>query len=150
MRKVAIGAAAFVVAVPLSFLGNSSAHAATTCYAKGCYNLPAASTTCVNDAYVAEQANIYDGSAVVGNVQLKYSPSCRATWARVVQTGGVASFGEILSTGPYGPLGCNGGVTPGTGCNTNMVDDLNPLQSWAYGALYYPYATESAKTSPPF
>jgi len=40
---------------------------------------------------VAEQVNILDpndGTTVIGNVQLKYSPSCRATWARVIQNVG--------------------------------------------------------------
>jgi hypothetical protein len=159
LRRAWIAAIAFAVAVPLLLLGRAPlAHAATSCYASGCNGTPAASTTCVNDAYVAEQVNILDpndGTTVIGNVQLKYSPSCRATWARVIQN--IASFSydaawaKVISTGSAPTQSCTGSGAAGTGCNTDMMDDLNPLKSVAQGAAPgRNFAFNSATTSPPF
>jgi len=109
-------------------------------------------------AYVAEQVNILDpndGTTVIGNVQLKYSPSCRATWARVIQNlgsfGYQAAWAEVISTGSVPTQSCTGSGTAGTGCNTDMIDDLNPLKSTARGgAPGKNFAFNSATTSPPF
>lgn len=141
MRKAVISAIAFAVVAPMSFLSNTSlAHAAapalSTCYASSCTGHPAASYTCVKDAEVIYSVNIMYGSTVVGNVQLKYSPSCRATWARVISNLYYGSIAAIQNTNNYLLYEhCTGTGGAGTGCNTNMIDDLNPLQSYAYGEV---------------
>lgn len=160
MRRALIAAIAFAVAVPLLVLGEAPlAHAATSCYGIKCNGVSAASTTCVNDAYVAEQVNILDpnnGTTVIGNVQLKYSPSCRATWARVIQNissyGYEAAWAKVISTGSAPTQSCTGSGTAGTGCNTDMMDDVDPLKSVAQGgAPGVNFGSfNSATTSPPF
>jgi hypothetical protein len=116
--------------------------------AGSCTGLVAANTTCVNDAYVAEQKNIYRGSTIVGNIQLKYSPSCRATWARVISNLGEGSSAEVVRTGNTGIYEfCAGGDAAGTGCNTPMLNDAN-VTSYAFGSVGDPNTgSDSAQTA---
>lgn len=146
MRKAVILATAFAAAVPLALLSNtSSAHAApalSSCYASQCTGHPAASYTCVNDAEAVEQANIVNpnaGNKVIGYVQLKYSPSCRTTWARMIMDDATYGGGaHVVSSDDIhvGVYGCSATGAAGTGCNTDMIDDLAPLTSTAAGWVY--------------
>jgi hypothetical protein len=144
MRKTVIAAIAFTVVTPFVFLGTASAADAATPSCNGtlnntqsgsCFGLTAANTTCVNDAEVIYNENIYDGDAIVGNIQLKYSPSCRSAWARVISDLTYGSYAWVSNA--YGEgQGCTGNDTPGTGCNTRMVDDGNTVSD-ALGEVYY-------------
>lgn len=138
MRRAVTLAVALVGIAPLLLLGTAlRANAATSCYASSCTGLSAANTTCVNDAYVAEQANLYDGSTLIGNVQLKYSPACRATWARVVAYNNNGTIGWVQSNqNAYLWEQCNGNGPAGTGCNTAMINDAN-MTSYADGRFWY-------------
>jgi hypothetical protein len=138
MRKAVISTIALVGAAPLLLLGTAQrANAATTCYASSCTGLAASSTTCVSDAYVAEQANIYNGSTLIGNIQLKYSPSCRATWARVISYLSYGSHAWVQSDqNGYLWEECYGNASAGTGCNTTMINDAN-MTSNAEGRVWY-------------
>lgn len=161
MRKAVIPVIAFAVAAPIVLLANiPEAHAAasaTTCYASSCTGKVAASTTCASDAEVVEQANI--GS--IGYVQLEYSPTCRSTWARVIEDIAAvkpswAASAVVKSSSSSIPLeGCSGSGAAGTGCNTPMIDDLSPLTSQAEGSVPGVYengvqVSYSGTTSPPF
>jgi hypothetical protein len=140
---VAAGLASAAIALAMAPATAQAAPASLgSCYASSCTGHPAASYTCVNDAEIIYSVNLYDGSKVVGNVQLKWSPSCHASWARVVtensgydpsayvdSSDSSAAYSESCPT--YGNEGT------ATGCNTYMVDDLNPLTSFAYGQVYY-------------
>jgi len=138
MRKAVISASAFAVVAPLLLAGTASqANAATSCYATSCTGLAAASTTCVNDAEVIYSDNIVEGGYVVGNIQLKYSPSCRATWARVISEFPYGSEAYIQRTNQESVYEyCYSGGAAGTGCNTPMLDDAN-VTSYALGGVYY-------------
>jgi Protein of unknown function (DUF2690) len=134
----AAGAASAAIALAMA---PAPAQAATpdliSCYAAGCDPYLAAQTTCVDDAEVIYAVNIYDGSTVVGNIELKYSPSCRTTWARVISDLAYGSYAQIASNGNSNLWSsCSGSNAAGTGCNTYMIDDLAPLTSWAVGGLY--------------
>jgi Protein of unknown function (DUF2690) len=140
MRKKILAAIVLGVATPVSFLGSAplanAATALSTCSGATCTGKPAASYTCVNDAEVIYSVNIMNGSTVVGNIQLKYSPSCRATWARVISDLGFGSGAKIISSNSsLGFEGCNGIGGAGTGCNTDMMDDEN-LTSHAMGTVF--------------
>lgn len=161
MRKAVISAIAFAVVAPAAFLSNAPlAHAATalsTCYASTCTGHPAASYTCVNDGEVVEQANIINlEGTVIGYVQLKYSPSCRATWARMIMYDATYGGGAQIDSSDIihvGDASCAATGAAGTGCNTVMIDDLAPLTSTAYGWVYGNSAHRhegDANTSPPF
>jgi len=156
MRKAVISASAFAVVAPLLLVGTVSqanaAPALSTCFASSCTGHPAASYTCVNDAEVIYSLNIMHGSTVVGNIQLKYSPSCRATWARVISNLSNGSTGVIQSsqTSPILEEDCFGTGGPGTGCNTNMIDDLSPLTSRAVGAINLNVAGDAVSNQTPF
>jgi Protein of unknown function (DUF2690) len=139
MRKVITTAIAVTAVSPFLLLGAAqSANAATSCYASTCTGQPAAGTTCVNDAKLIYQYDIYTSSGtVVGNIELKYSPSCRASWARVISNLSQGAAGFIYSSKSGLDEVCYGSNGPGTGCNTDMIDDLNPLTSFAEGWVYY-------------
>lgn len=160
MRRTVIMGITFALTVPLLLLGKIPlAHAAIGCVGPGCTGLRADETTCVNDAVIEEQANIadpYTGKSI-GNVQLKYSPSCRATWARVYEVLGVGPFTQYaawakdISTGNEPTQQCTTSGVAGTSCNTYMLDDVNPLKSYGQGgAPGSNVSFNSATTSPPF
>ncbi|MBD0694077.1 hypothetical protein BG452_02460 [Streptomyces sp. CBMA123] len=67
--------------------GASPAFAATSCYANSCSGLNPATTTCANDARTIQTSSF--------GVELRYSPSCRATWAR--RTSGMNGVGDTIS-----------------------------------------------------
>jgi hypothetical protein len=155
MRKAVIPAIVFAVATPMFFLSNvSQAHAATTCYAGSCTGQYAGNTTCASDAEVIETQTF--GGA--GSLQLKYSPSCRATWARVIGIygayGGENAAGAVIksTSSSVGLKGCESSGAVGSGCNTPMIDDLAPLTSYAEGSVpnYNGHLSIYATTSPPF
>jgi hypothetical protein len=152
MRKAVISTIVLAGIAPLFILGTAlQANAATSCYASSCTGLVAANTTCVNDAEVVSRANIYDVTNTVvidGYVQLKYSPSCRAAWARVISNNGDTSQAIVERTGSpvSGEEGCTGHGGAGTGCNTDMLNDAG-VTSTAIGNIILPSGyIEEAKT----
>jgi hypothetical protein len=147
MRKAVIPVIASAMAAPFFLIGTAApASAATTCYASSCTGKLAANTTCVNDAEVVEQANIYYGSTIIGNIQLKYSPSCRATWARVISDLSDGSHAYVQGNNNDELYeSCDGSDQAGTGCNTAMIDD-RLMTSYAYGEVTDGYSPESAVT----
>jgi hypothetical protein len=160
MRKSVISAGALAVVTPLLLVGAASqanaAPALRSCTASQCTGQPAADYTCVNDAEVIYSLSIKNGSTVVGNIQLKYSPSCRATWARVISNLSNGSFAEIKDVEVPSLLeDCFGTSGPGTGCNTDMINDATTptqtLTSTAQGAVNINVAgNEVSQTTPAF
>ncbi|MDJ0342671.1 DUF2690 domain-containing protein [Streptomyces sp. H10-C2] len=73
-RRILTTGAAFAMAVSGVVFLSSPASAATSCYANGCTGRDPAGTTCQNDAVTVGESNV--------NTELRYSPSCRAVWAR--------------------------------------------------------------------
>ncbi|MFJ4187198.1 DUF2690 domain-containing protein [Kitasatospora sp. NPDC089509] len=72
-RKAATVGATLALAMSGAVLAAVPASAATSCYASSCTGLDPATTTCANDAVTV----LTDGP-----LELRYSPSCRAAWAR--------------------------------------------------------------------
>ncbi|MER7845019.1 DUF2690 domain-containing protein [Kitasatospora sp. NPDC096077] len=72
-RKAATVGATLALAMSGAVLAAAPASAATSCYASSCTGLDPATTTCANDAVTV---------STDGNLELRYSPSCRAAWAR--------------------------------------------------------------------
>ena len=143
LSRITAIAAAIAIAVGTLVAGAApradAATALSTCYASSCTGHPAASYTCVNDAEVIYSVNITSVSTVVGNIQLKYSPSCRATWARVISNLGYGAYAIVQSNNNSNlSSSCSGGDTAGTGCNTNMINDAN-MTSYATGGVYVFY-----------
>jgi hypothetical protein len=155
MRKAVIPAITLALTAPVFFLSKAPlAHAATSCSGLGCDGQYAANTTCVSDAEIVEQLTFAGDS---GTLQLKYSPSCRATWARVSQIykSGQSGTGAALvkSTSPTIPLeGCDTSGAAGSVCDTRMIDDVDPLKSIAEGSVpkYNGLVSITDMTSPPF
>lgn len=138
MRRVVISAAASAMIAPLLIVGTTSqANAATDCYESTCTGLVAANTNCVKDAYVAKQANIYNGSTstVIGYVQLEYSPTCRSTWARVITDLNYGSQALVQRNNGNLQEVCYGSGPAGTGCNTEMINDAG-FTSYAGGYVF--------------
>ncbi|MFJ9610167.1 DUF2690 domain-containing protein [Kitasatospora sp. NPDC101176] len=72
-RKAATIGATLALALSGAVLAAAPASAATSCYASSCTGLDPANTTCANDAITV---------STDGPLELRYSPSCRAAWAR--------------------------------------------------------------------
>ncbi|GGU72644.1 hypothetical protein GCM10010275_04000 [Streptomyces litmocidini] len=79
-RKLATAGSALALAASSLLLASSPASAATSCYASSCQGLDPASTICQNDARTV-------GISGWSNLELRYSPTCRAAWARLADGG---------------------------------------------------------------
>jgi hypothetical protein len=124
VRKLVVSAAAFLAISSSILIGiGQQADAAQSCIGGGCNGLLAANTACVNDAEVIYTKVIYNGSAAVGYIQLKYSPSCRAAWGRVISNLSYGSEAYVGNNAGENSPNCGGSWTAGTGCNTTMIDD---------------------------
>ena len=102
--------------------------------------VPASGNACTQDAEIIYSVNVTAGGVpsgkVLGNLQLKYSPSCRVTWARVASNyapGNVYSY--ITSSAGFGSECPPNGIGGYMGCNTPMINDAG-LTSYAYGQVW--------------
>jgi hypothetical protein len=147
LLTAAAGAASSAIALAMvptaAQAATPGAHPDTSCYASSCTGLAAASTTCVDDAEIIYTTDIYDGSTLVGNIELKYSPSCRTTWARVASKYDYGGWARIQSNNSETLYEyCEGS----TGCNTDMIDDAN-LTSYATGLVFVDSSGDSASAT---
>lgn len=89
LKRTASVAATFLVGtlVSLGMLAASPqpAHAAS-CYYSSCYNVDPQASGCSADAYTA---------GINGNVEVRYSPSCSATWLRNNAYGGFSWASQL-------------------------------------------------------
>ncbi|MFI1657652.1 DUF2690 domain-containing protein [Streptomyces sp. NPDC020472] len=74
-RKLATAGSALALAASGLLFASSPASAATSCYASSCQGLDPSTTICQNDARTV-------GTTQLWGVELRYSPTCRAAWAR--------------------------------------------------------------------
>jgi len=109
------------------------ADAATTCTGTGCNGLLAGNTTCANDAIIVDNEDYYVGGQLAGNLQLKYSPSCRTVWGRLWTY--IGNRGYATAKSPTVETSCNILVDGQAGCNTGMVYDAK-VTSYATGHIY--------------
>ncbi|MFD8974182.1 DUF2690 domain-containing protein [Streptomyces sp. NPDC059593] len=118
-RKLATVGSALALAAAGLFLSSAPASAATSCYGSGCTGLDPAATVCQSDARTVRTA--------AWGVELRYSPTCRAAWAR--KTSG-ASFDTVIRV--HNSRGASAGVYYGGNgtAYTAMVDDKDIL-AWA-------------------
>ncbi|MFC9811910.1 DUF2690 domain-containing protein [Streptomyces virginiae] len=73
-RRFATAGSALVLAASGLFMASTPASAATSCLGSTCTGKDPATTTCQNDAKTVT-------TSILGT-ELRYSPSCRAAWAR--------------------------------------------------------------------
>ncbi|MEX0172460.1 DUF2690 domain-containing protein [Streptomyces sp. LMG1-1-1.1] len=90
----------------------SPASAATSCYATSCNGLDPSTTICQNDA-----RTVSTGST---GIELRYSPTCRAAWARKQNNGSHTSYITVVNTNYDQYLAT---VSPWGGGWTRMVND---------------------------
>ncbi|MGW7446643.1 DUF2690 domain-containing protein [Kitasatospora sp. NPDC054795] len=81
LGRVLVGVA--VAATALGGLAAPTASAATSrvtagCYGSSCNGLDPVDMGCSPDAYTVESV-----ASTLGTIELRYSPSCRANWARI-------------------------------------------------------------------
>ncbi|MFB7450345.1 MULTISPECIES: DUF2690 domain-containing protein [unclassified Streptomyces] len=79
-RKLATAGSALALAASGLILASSPASAATSCYGPSCTGLDPSTSICQNDARTVATSS--------WGTELRYSPTCRAAWAR--QSGGMA------------------------------------------------------------
>ncbi|MER7667183.1 DUF2690 domain-containing protein [Kitasatospora sp. NPDC096128] len=89
LRTLASAAATLVLAASGTLVATGTASAATSCYAGSCTGLDPANTICQNDA------RTIDYTAPDGDAELRYSPTCRAAWARATTAGRVPATIQI-------------------------------------------------------
>jgi uncharacterized protein DUF2690 len=127
-RRIATAGTVLSLAVSGALLAaEAPAHAATSCYASSCTGLDPASTTCQDDA-----ETIYTGD--VTDVELRYSPSCRAAWARVRNS---PLSGYITVTNSRGQS--YSASMPGTGTGTVYTRMVNDAGITSYACDYNQY-----------
>ncbi|MDV9193477.1 DUF2690 domain-containing protein [Streptomyces sp. SR27] len=73
-RKLATAGSALALAASGLLLASSPASAATSCYGSDCTGKDPSTTVCQNDARTVATTGL--------GVELRYSPTCRAAWAR--------------------------------------------------------------------
>ncbi|MFE0699491.1 DUF2690 domain-containing protein [Streptomyces sp. NPDC058872] len=125
-RKLATAGSTLVLAASSLLLASSPASAATSCYAKSCEGLDPSRTVCQNDARTV-------GTTGAG-VELRYSPTCRAAWARKKNGTDNAFETRIQVTNSNGS-GYSLPYVSGT-LFTRMVNDAG-IVSWACETRYY-------------
>jgi hypothetical protein len=148
---------AFLAAAGMgSLVAAAPAQAATSCYASLCTGLNPATTICANDARTVSYKHIYFSGHDLGFIELRYSPGCRAAWARLTNYMNHVAFDSHAgyaivhrnSDGKqytcYTPVGVN------KSCYTKMVGDAGTT-SYALGDIdpypTYGYGTARAKTA---
>ncbi|MFE0582417.1 DUF2690 domain-containing protein [Streptomyces sp. NPDC058874] len=114
LRRLATTASACALAASGLLMASTPASAATSCLGSTCTGKDPSTTTCQNDARTVKTAS--------WGVELRYSPSCRAAWAR--KTSGASFDTDIKVANSRGAsyttyYGGNGTVF------TRMVDDLD-------------------------
>ncbi|MEU5811084.1 MULTISPECIES: DUF2690 domain-containing protein [unclassified Streptomyces] len=87
-RTLATGVAAFALAVSGLLFASGPASAATSCLGSTCDGLDPSTTVCQNDARTVARS--------AWGVELRYSPTCRAAWAR--KTSGASFDTDIRVT----------------------------------------------------
>ena len=72
-------------------------HFSVTCGGDGCDGLDPIATGCVNDAYTARVAYIQDPQGnTIGEVDLRFSPTCGTNWARVISYIGTTTLSPVI------------------------------------------------------
>jgi hypothetical protein len=134
VRKYMLASATLALTASSVVIGVApGADAATICSGTGCQGYAAAQTQCAKDAEIIYSVNKYVGSTLAGNLQLKYSPSCRTTWARAVTYLDDEVKATDISSNAVMP--CQSAVGQ-NGCNTGMIYDAG-ITSHATAEVYY-------------
>ena len=122
MKKAATVFGSLAVALGGTLLVAPAAHAAT-CWGSGCYGLDPNAAGCGGDAYTAASAQTSQGL-----VELRYSPSCNANWARISSSSPGTWFEVADCQSPYQAQSYNvpSGYASGW---TNMVDGSPTAQA---------------------
>lgn len=95
-------------------------------------------TPCAASAKTVSQATIYNGNAVIGYVQLRYSTTCRTVWGKVIAyyNQGVGERADVTRAHPGGHEACTwtqySSSDKGYVCFTRMLYDAGTY-SEAYG-----------------
>ncbi|MFF2408257.1 DUF2690 domain-containing protein [Streptomyces sp. NPDC058092] len=153
MRLTRATFSAAVLATGLVFAAlPATAHAASAAPQGGCWGSsctgkdPAA--YCAGDAYTVHSARI---GQTAGVIELRYSPSCEAAWARItgkrdIYNAGAPKAKVIRNDGRT--YSCEYSHTNGnqTSCYTNMVNDHN-FTSYAWGWFDNGIVAYSARTA---
>jgi hypothetical protein len=122
---LALAALGAVVIVPLS----ASPASAATCYGASCNDKNPYDYGCVSDAVTIYTVN-HVGTWGTGILQLRYSPSCGAAWAKIVDDG-TANTDWIYVQNTLGNFESQG-VNFSTGdAFTFMVNDAGYIESQA-------------------
>ncbi|MEU1181160.1 DUF2690 domain-containing protein [Streptomyces sp. NPDC005820] len=121
-----------VAATGVALAPPAGAAADASCYGSSCEGKDPA-TYCADDAITPSGGAVWLGTAYL---ELRYSPSCRAAWARISRAG----YNTLDQSTPYAIVHRTSDgreykctvATSGTGCYTKMVNDID-VTSYAKG-----------------
>ncbi|MER7533168.1 DUF2690 domain-containing protein [Streptomyces sp. NPDC097704] len=121
-RKLATAGSALALAATSLLLASSPASAATSCYGSSCEGLDPATTICQNDARTVSWSDRF-------GIELRYSPTCRAAWARVTGYSDAPMSVYVQNNmGAYYSTASTGATAW-----TRMVNDKDiKAQAWGY------------------
>lgn len=124
-RRFAVGLSSAALLCGTIAFTAPTAHAAAagTCYGSSCTGIEPNGTTCANDAITAKQ--VTSGGRTI---QLRYSPSCRAAWGKILG----ASVGDWISVSNSSGTYRERRVNSGSDQHTVMVNDAG-ITSYACG-----------------
>ncbi|MFI2608240.1 DUF2690 domain-containing protein [Kitasatospora sp. NPDC018619] len=124
MKKIAavLSTAALTATAFLALSPTARATPNASCYGSSCYHKDPSSTGCGNDAITAKSARAADGALV----ELRYSATCRAAWARI-SNAPVGAEAYVSNTAGQSD---SVNVAYGSDVHTSMVNDVN-IQSHA-------------------
>lgn len=115
IKKVAAVIGSITLALAGALMAAPAAHAAGGCYGASCNGLDPAAEGCSGDAYTAASV-----STPQGFVELRYSRSCNANWARISNSSaGTWFYAQDCNNGYNQQYWVPSGYTSGW---TNMVD----------------------------
>ncbi|MER5204496.1 DUF2690 domain-containing protein [Streptomyces sp. NPDC002825] len=132
-RKLATVGSALAMAGSSLLLASSPASAATYCYASSCQGLDPATTICQNDARTVATSGW-------SNLELRYSPTCRAAWARLANGGSEGKYVTVSRSdgnGAYSTHYYGNGATVWTAMVNDAGITSRACEYWDNGSGYY-------------
>jgi hypothetical protein len=121
--------AAFVLSATVIVPLTAGPAAAASCFASSCTGKDPINTGCVNDAQTIYTVNGV-GAWGSGTLQLRYSPTCAAAWAKIYNDGSW-NFDTISVSNTIGNYESQAVGNSSGAAYTNMVNDLGSIQSIA-------------------
>jgi hypothetical protein len=134
-RGLIVGVMVLMLSSLILFSRVLPAHAAE-CSGMGCDGQDPVQTGCVNGAYTVATDDIYDNNgAVIGRVDLRYSPTCETNWTRTISYIGPQTLDAVVTRDDIG-YHLNEYLDNVTNVYTDMIYAPSPICAQGLGIIY--------------